>query len=333
MGVGRASVGVPLAGRDYPSGWSELHAWFPDNEACLAYLERLRWAEGFVCPACGAIGEPWRQSRGRLTCRSCRHQTSVTAGTLFEKTRTPMTTWFAAAWYVTNQKSGANALGLQRVVGVGSYQTAWTMLHKLRRAMARSEREPLEGVVEVDEIFVGGREQGVDGRRALTKSLVAVAVEVHQPRGFGRVRFKVVDDASAASLVPFVRDTVAATATVRTDGWRGYLPLARLGYRHERVPLMRTGEEAHSVMPAVHRVASLLKRWLLGTHQGAVRSGHLPAYLDEFAFRFNRRHARSRGLLFYRLLERALLTPAWPYTEIAETQRPAYNGNSEELSG
>ena len=148
----------PKAGVDYPSGWSELLAWFPDEAACRSFLERLRWPLGFACPVCGVLDAPWRQSRGRLTCRSCKWETSVTAGTIFEKTRTPLTVWFAAAWYVTNQKTGASALGLQRVLGLGSYQTAWLMLHKLRRAMVRPGREPLAGVVEVDETFVGSGE-------------------------------------------------------------------------------------------------------------------------------------------------------------------------------
>ena len=310
-------AGEPLAGRDYPRGWDELRRWFPDDAACLVYLERRRWGSGFVCPACGAPGEPWRQSRGRLTCPACRHQTTVTAGTIFDKTRTPLATWFAAAWYVTNQKHGVSALGLQRVLGLGSYQTAWTMLHKLRRAMVRPGRERLSGEVEVDETYVGGAEAGVHGRETYTKSIVAIAVEVHEPVGFGRVRLGRVPDVSAASLMPFVRARVAPGSVVRTDGWRGYNQLTSEGYTHERTVLSASGDPAHVAMPGVHRVASLLKRWLLGTHQGAVRPEQLDAYLQEFTFRFNRRRSRSRGLLFYRLLEQAVATDPAPYEMIA----------------
>lgn len=306
-----------MAGRDYPQGWDELRAWFTDDAQCLTYLEGLRWREGFVCPGCSQAGDPWRQTRGRPTCTTCRNQTTVTAGTIFDKTRTPLTTWFAAAWYVTNQKHGASALGLQRVLGLGSYQTAWTMLHKLRRAMVRPSRDRLAGDVEVDESYVGGEEQGVRGRLTHTKAIVAIAVEVLSPRGFGRIRLRRIPDCSAPSLVGFVRDAVVPDAVVLTDGWRGYKPLPRHGYTHKPTSISASGDPAHVVMPAVHRVASLLKRWLLGTHQGAVRPGHLDAYLDEFAFRFNRRTSRARGLLFYRLLEQAVVTNPASYDQIA----------------
>lgn len=305
-----------MAGRDYPRGWAELNAWFPDDDACLEYLRDLRWPQGFVCARCGVIDEPWLQSRGRLTCRSCRHQTSVTAGTIFDKTRTPMTTWFAATWYITNQKFGASALGLQRVLGLGSYQTAWTIQHKLRRAMVRPDRDLLSGLVEVDETYVGGEEKGVAGRQTYTKAIVAIALELHEPRGYGRVRLAQVADVSASSLVPFVCETITPGSTVKTDGWTSYRTITKHGYLHEPTSIRASGDPAHVVMPGVHRIASLLKRWLLGTHQGAVRREHLDAYLDEYTFRFNRRTSRARGLLFYRLLEQAVQTPPAPYNDI-----------------
>ena len=309
----------PTAGVDYPLGWDELNAWFPDDATCLRYLERLRWPNGFGCRACGVVGEPWRQSRGRLTCSSCRHQSSVTAGTVFEKTRTPLRTWFAAVWYVTNQKSGASALGLQRVLGLGSYETAWLMLHKLRRAMVRPERGPLDGLVEVDETYVGGaKEAGVSGRQLARKALVVIAVELRDPQGFGRVRMRHVQDASNRSLVGFVREVVAKGATVKTDGWSAYGSLSKHGFDHEAVNLSQGEADPSAVMPGVHRVASLLKRWLIGIHHGAVRSEQLQPYLDEFTFRFNRRTSRARGLLFYRLLEQAVVTPVSTYTDVVE---------------
>jgi transposase-like protein len=307
---------APVAGRDYPRGWAELNAWFPDDDACLEYLRDLRWPQGFVCTRCGVIDEPWLQSRGRLTCRSCRHQTSVTAGTIFDKTRTPLTTWFAATWYITNQKFGASALGLQRVLGLGSYQTAWTIQHKLRRAMVRPDRDLLSGLVEVDETYVGGKEKGVHGRFTEKKAIVAIALELHEPRGYGRVRLAQVADVSAASLVPFVCETIVPGSTVKTDGWTSYRTITKHGYLHEPTSIRASGDPAHVVMPGVHRIASLLKRWLLGTHQGAVRPEHLDAYLDEYTFRFNRRTSRARGLLFYRLLEQAVQTPPAPYSDI-----------------
>ena len=302
-----------MAGRDYPRTWGEFVEWFPDNDACLGYLQQLRWPEGFVCTKCGVIGEPYKSTRGRLVCSSCRHQATVTAGTIFDKTRTPLTSWFAATWYVTNQKNGVSAMGLKQVLGLGGYQTAWTMLHKLRRAMVCPDRDRLSCAVEVDETYVGGNEPGVHGRQTEKKAIVVIAVEVHEPRGFGRVRLRRVADASESSLIPFVREAVESGSEVRTDGWGGYNGLAKHGYIHNKTVLSSSGDPAHVSMPAVHRVSSLLGRWLLGTHQGAVRPDQLDYYLDEFTFRFNRRSSRSRGLLFYRLLEQAVVTGPVPY--------------------
>lgn len=305
----------PRAGVDYPGTWSSFIEWFPDDDACLAYLERLRWSEGFVCPRCGHR-EAWRASRGRWMCTACGHQTTATAGTIFDKTRTPLTTWFAAAWYVTSQKHGASALGLQSALGLGSYQTAWTMLHKYRRAMVRPGRDLLSGDVEVDETYVGGSEQGVSGRQTTKKGIVVIGVEVLSPRGFGRVRMRRIPDCSAASLIPFITDSVEPGSVILTDGWQGYAALANHGYVRKKMVLSSSGDPAHVSMPAVHRVASLLKRWLLGTHQGSVRPKHLDGYLDEFTFRFNRRRSRRRGLLFYRLLNQAPVTDPAPYKDI-----------------
>ncbi|MEE8301025.1 MAG: IS1595 family transposase, partial [Candidatus Tectomicrobia bacterium] len=307
--------------------WNQFLDWFPDEESCRRYLELLRWPLGFVCPRCTHADEPFRASRGRLVCRSCRYQCSVTAGTVFEKTRTPLRSWFAAVWYVTNQKHGVSALGLQRVLGIGSYQTAWSLLHRLRRAMVRSERERLSGVVEADETYIGGpRRNPLKNRSRKPKkslvqykdnsSIIAVAVEIHEPKGFGRVRLRRIPDASKVSLLPFVCDAIEPGSTVRTDGSFAYSPLTEHGYVHERNVQMGSNEPPHKAMPGVHRVASLLKRWLLGTHQGSAQPNQLDYYLDEYTFRFNRRNSRSRGLLFYRLLEQAVITDPVPYGKI-----------------
>ena len=303
----------PIGGRDYPRTWSEFLEWFPDEAACLAFLEGLRWPEGFVCPACGTAAEPYRATRGRLICPACRHQASVGAGTIFDKTRTPLTAWFAAAWYVTNQKHGVSALGLKGVLGLGSYQTAWTIMHKLRRAMVRPGRDRLSGDVEADETYVGGPEPGLRGRQTRKKAIVAIAVEIPQPRGFGRARLRRIPDVSGQSLLSFVRDAVEPGSVIHTDGWRGYNGLPEAGYTRKKTVLSDSGDPAHVSMPAVHRVASLLKRWLLGTHQGSVGPEQLDYYLDEFTLRFNRRNSRSRGMLFYRLLEQAVVTDPATY--------------------
>lgn len=315
-------MALRVAGKDYPDSYADLLAWFADDDACRDYLDWLRWPGGWACPKCSAaVG--WLLASGHRECAACGRQSSVTAGTIFHRTRTPLTVWFAAAWQLTSQKHGISALGLQRVLGLGSYQTAWAMLHRYRSAMVRPGRERLIGEVEVDETYVGGQEPGVRGRQTTTKTIVAIAVEVREPRGFGRIRLQCVPDVSAASLVPFVCDTVEPDATVLTDGWSGYNSLAGHGYTHERTVISGSGDPAHVSLPAVHRVASLLKRWLLGTHQGAARPEHLDAYLNEFTFRFNRRASRRRGLLFHRLLQQAVQADPITYRQLVANPRPS----------
>ena len=234
-----------------------------------------------------AVSEPagWRLRVGRFECSVCGRQASVTAGTIFDKTRTPLRLWFEAAWLMTSQKHGVSALGVQRALGLGSYQTAWAMLHRFRVAMVRPGRDRLGGHVEVDETYVGGVEEGVVGRETTSKSIVAIAVEIRNPRGFGRVRMQSVPDVSKDSLTGFVGGAIEPGTTVHTDGWPAYLSLPEHGYEHERTVMSARSDPAHVVMPGVHRIASLLKRWLLGTHQGRVSPEHLDAYLNEFTFR------------------------------------------------
>jgi transposase-like protein len=247
---------------------------------------------------------------------------SVTSATIFDKTRTPLSTWLAAGWYMTNQKTaGVSAKGLQRVLDLGSYQTAWTMLHKYRSAMVRPGRDLLTGDVEVDETLVGGTRPGRPGRGALGKSLVVVAVEVLSPTGFGRARLQPVDDASKATLTRFVTDTIEPGSVVLTDGWRGYLGVTGAGYTHKPTNISASGLHAHVTMPAVHRVASLFKRSLLNAYQQYPKL-HLQAYCDEWVFRFNRRRSRNRGLLFLRLMELAVNAPPLPYTDLVVSSRP-----------
>ena len=335
----------PTAGRDYPARWTDFEDWFAGEEACAAYLEHLRWPRGFICPACGVADQPTRTSRGRLLCRACRYQCSVTAGTIFEKTRTPLRVWFAAAWYITSQKQGISALGLQRVLGLASYETAWAMLHRFRRAMVRPGRDLLTGTVEVDESFLALRRKTGRPRKMRPSKAhntdhlvpVAIAVEVLEPKGFGRIRVRRVEESTIETLEPFIHDNIEPVATVRTDGSAVYRHLARDGVDHDRRVQLGSSKPAHATLPGVHRVASLLKRWLLGTHHGAVDPRHVDYYLDEFVFRFNRRHSRSRGMLFYRLLEQAAISAPVTYAHIRDNQpgqhRHSHRHAPEELSG
>jgi transposase-like protein len=247
----------------------------------------------------------------------------VTAGTIFDRTRTPLTVWFAACWLFATQKDGISALSLQRSLEIGSYQTAWAMLHRLRSVLIRPGRERLTGRVEVDETLVGGEESGRFGRAKGKKSLVGIAVERHEPKGFGRCRMAVLPDATIGSLRAFLRDHVDEGATVITDGWRAYQAAAGDPYVHER--LVAPGRQGPELLPGAHRVASLAKRWLLGTHQGSVDENHLPSYLNKFVFRFNRRRSRSRGMVFYRVLELAVVHEPVRYRELILNPVPKKN--------
>ena len=312
-------------GVHYPRSAGEFQAWFRTDEDCLDYLEWLRWPGGFSCPRCGH-GTGWRLGDGRLECARCGSRTSVTAGTIFDRTRTPLTVWFTACWLFAAQKDGISALSLQRALEIGSYQTAWAMLGRLRSVLVRPGRDRLTGIVEVDETYIGGEEPGLRGGRAKgKKALVGVAVEVKEPKGIGRCRMAVLADGSSASLHPFVTGHVEPGATVITDAWMGYHGLAGFGYAHQRRSQRAArarGDDPGELLPTVHRVASLAKRWLLSTHQGSVDEAHLQSYLDEFVFCFNRRRSHSRGLVFYRVLELAVGHQPVRYRDIVAGKRP-----------
>lgn len=304
---------------DYPRTQSEFEKRFGTEEACRSYLAQLRWPSGFRCTKCGET-KAWPVRSLLFQCAACGRQSSITAGTIFQDTRTPLTVWFRAMWYVASQKTGTSALGLQHVLGLGSYETAWTWLHKLRRAMVRPDRDRLRGRVEVDETYLGAEEAGIRGRGTLKKALIVIAVE-QATRGIGRIRLRCVPDASADSLQGFIDDVIEPGSLVHTDGWLGYDRLKAHGYRHRITFLSDHPEPAHELLPRVHLVASLLKRWLLGTHQGAVSPAHLDYYLDEFTFRFNRRRSRHRGKLFFRLATQALQVEPAPYHALVKHVR------------
>jgi transposase-like protein len=214
---------------------------------------------------------------------------------------------------MTSQKNGASALGLKRILGLGSYQTAWTWLHKLRRAMVRPGRDRLSGTVQVDETFIGGAKPGKRGRGAAGKVLVLI---IAQEKGnkTGRIRLKKISDAKASTLESAISETVVPGTKIKTDGWAGYNGLKNIGYAHEVI--RQSADVGDNLLPLCHREASLIKRWLTGTHQGAVSHEHLSYYLDEYTFRFNRRSSRSRGMLFYRLLQNAVAVSPSKYNEI-----------------
>jgi len=296
-----------MADADYPKTLLELEKRFRSEQDCLEYLVRIRWPEGFICPGCGS-SDAWVTGRGLFMCKQCKRQTSVTAGTIFHQSRKPLALWFRAMWHVTTQKYGANALGLKRILGLGSYNTAWQWLHKFRRAMVRPGRDNLSGVVEVDETYIGGKKTGKRGRGAEGKMIVAVAVEDKGEEGIGRIRLRHLPDASAESLHAFIKEVVQKGSQLRTDDWSGYEGIEKQGYN-------RTVISSEGIKLA-HLVISLLKRWILGTYQGSVKASHLTYYLDEFTFRFNRRSSKARGMLFYRLIQHAMQVDPAPLSTL-----------------
>ena len=297
---------------------------FSTEEQCRDYLFHLRWPDGFECPQCES--KEYGVLNNKLYwCMKCKYKVSVTAGTIFQDIRSPLRAWFTAIWWITTQKYGASAEGLQQVLGLGSYETAWTWLHKIRKAMVRSDRTKLSGAVEVDETYIGGEEHSVSsGRGTGNKVLVAIAVELEETgktnktglKVPGRVRLSVIPDATKESLISFVADNIELGSEVITDGWSSYSSLPNIGYSHTVYVQSKKTPEDPEILPHVHLIISLLKRWLLGTNQGAVSDKHMQAYLEEYTFRFNRRKAAKRGLLFYRLLEGAVNCDPFTYDDI-----------------
>jgi len=311
----------PVSGRDYPQTYQDFRSWFSTEDACRDYLAGLRWSGGFVCPRCG-YDEAWVTGRGLRMCVECAVRTSVTAGTIFHRSHTPLSTWFAAVWFVTSQKNGVSAQGLQDALGFGSYETAWAWLHKLRRAMVRPEREFLGttpgSTVELDQSFLGGRSAGRSGA-ASTKAPITIAVE-RTPKGrLGRVRLELADRPGGLDMLDFATEVIAPGAVIHTDGAKLFKRLIDLGYGHQAAPSTVRGaqvEDPDAVMPGPHLVSSLLKRWTAGTLHHRLSQRHMPYYLDEFTFRFNRRNSRARGMLFYRLLQQAVDTDPHPLKDL-----------------
>jgi len=308
---------------DYPKTLSEFESRFSSDEACRDYLYPLRWPKGFRCPHCGHV-KAWPIGTVMYQCTHCNYQVSVIAGTIFHGTHKSLMIWFRAIWWLVGQKNGASALGLKNILGLGSYRTAWAWLHKLRRAMVTPNRDRLGGAIEVDETYIGGEKPGKRGRGAAGKARVVIAAEI-DGRRIGRIRLRCVPDASGESLEGAVQEAVKEKSVIRTDAWKGYNRLSRLGYIHEIIR-DETTEPGEDLLPYCHRVAALLKRWLLGTHQGAVSHEHLDYYLDEFTFRFNRRTSRHRGKLFYRLLQNAVCVEPVTFRQIVKNVRGRKRG-------
>lgn len=284
----------------YPESMQEFMDQFSNDEACRQYLMDVRWVDGFQCPYC-AHTETWKHARGILRCKKCRRDVSVISGTVFAKSHLSLRLWFQALWLVVSQKNGVSSLGLARALGIRE-KTGWNLLRKIRTAMVRTGRERLSGLVEVDEVFIGGIKPGKRGRGACGKVLILVAVENKEESGIGRIRITIISDATSTSLITAIESMIEPGSTIRTDGWKSYSAITKHNYKHTVMEKQAT-EPGDDPTPLVHRIAALVKRWLLGTHHGRVDEVHLNTYLNEFVFRFNRRQSRSRGKLFHRLVQ------------------------------
>lgn len=294
----------------YPNDFQEFLSQFPDERSCWQYLIDIRWSSGYLCSNCKSE-RYWLTSKHKIHCSACGKEFSITSGTIFQDSKKPLLLWFHIMWWVVAQKTGASANNLKDFMGFGSDETAWNWLHKLRRAMVRHGREKLSGVVEVDDTYIGGKETGTgkQGRGAEDKTLVVVATECIDKK-IGRVRFQIISEASTENLLPFVENNIEHGSDVITDGWSGYKFLSNNeSYNHQVKVIKGSGKEANELLPHVHLVISLLKRWIYGTHQGRITPKYLEYYLDEFAFRFNRKMSTYRGKLFYRLMQQAVTTP------------------------
>lgn len=299
----------------FPKDFEEFLNWFSSEEDCQEYLEWVRWGDGFKCPQCGH-DKFWRLNNGLWKCKSCLHRSSATSGTVFDSKRKSLRLWFHVMWLLMAQKTGISAQNFQDTFGFGSYQTTWGWLQKLRSVMIRAGRDKLSGRIELDETYIGGQKEGKRGRGAECKTLVLVGVEGEKGETLGRVRFRIIDSPCSAAIKSFVGDYVADGSTIVTDGLKSYEFLKELNVIHKPYTLSAGTLNEESNLEHVHLVISLLKRWLLGTHQGAVTPSHLSGYLDEFAFRFNRRLSTHRGKLFYRLMQQVVTTKARPTKDL-----------------
>lgn len=299
----------------FPGNEIEFDAMFSTEEKCQTYLFNQRWLNGFECSNCGGLTH-WKSNRDLYICKNCEHQHSVTAGTILHKTRKPLKLWFKAIWKMTSTKSGVSATNLSRLLGI-SYPTAWTWLQKLKRCTINPDREKLSGTVEVDEFYLGGKHSGKQGRGSENKHKIVVAVEHRKSEDrnldlshlMGRARLSVIPDCSAESLTPFIKDNISEGSTLITDKWKGYTADLKTDYIHKAFK----SSENLSKLDHVHRIASLVKRWFIGTLQGSIKPEHLQEYMDEYIFRFNRRNLKSIGGKFYRMMELVSVSNPIPY--------------------
>jgi len=286
----------------FPKTQKEFEVFFSSEKKCFQYLFDIKYDTGFYCSNCNSTNY-WLIRNKYLRCKECKNEVSLFTGTIFQNSNLSLMDLFRIIWWLVFQKNGVSAKSIEKLFGL-SYKTSWVWLHKFRRCMVIPEREKLNGTVEVDEMYVGGKKRGKRGRGAGGKNIVAIAVEVYE-KGTGRTRLSVIPDVSRKSLNKFLKQNIEQNSTIITDAWSSYCDVTKMKYSHEIINQTKVLDE-NNLLPNVHRIASLVKRWLLGTHQSYLNKGNLEYYLDEFTFRYNRRKSKSRGKLFYTIIYQAL---------------------------
>lgn len=287
---------------NYPKTQREFELLFSNEVKCILYLFDIKYPNGFSCPSCKSSNYLLLK-KNRIRCLKCKKEISVTSGTIFQNSNLALMDLFRIIWWMVIQKNGVSAQGLERILDI-SYMSAWTWLHKFRRIMVILDRNKLDGNVEIDEMLIGGKKKGKRGRGAEGKILVIIAIEVYE-KGTGRVRLSVINDASRKSLNAFIKQNVEKNSIITTDAWTGYVDVTKMKYSHKIINQSKSVDK-ENLLPSVHKIASLVKRWLLGTHQNFVNQGHLQSYLDEFTFRYNRRKSNNRGKLFETMIYQAM---------------------------
>lgn len=314
---------------DCPMNILEFQKMFPDETACVKYLERMRWPDGFCCSKCSQVGEPFKiLKRPRvIKCKTCHYETSITAGTIMHRSKTDILVWFWAAHLVATQTPGVSALELQKKLGIDRYETAFQMLHKLRSAMVRPNRNKIgeEWPLELDVVYVGGKtKSGISGKTSQTPVIIAVEVrqreirdpvtkKIKQCAQAGRIRLQTLPNKMAINVDQFAQNCIAPGASIVSDDGAEFSSLSKLGFKHEAVPMRGDKIKMDSTLPMISVVTANLKTWIDGTFHGVIKK-HLQAYLNEFMFRFNRRFYRA--VSFRSLLELGVLTPSMTYKDV-----------------
>ena len=312
---------------DYPRTFIEFIKRFHDEDSCREYLLAMRWENGFVCPKC-THNQYWvGKNAVYCICKSCDQKVYVFAGTVLQDTKLPAQIWLTAMWLFATQKDGVSAKSLQENLGIKSYESAWLLLHKLRVAMVRSDREKLSGEIEIDEAYIGGElAGGKRGRGSENKQLIIIAVQLEKIKSdkpsdalhahrLAKIRAKCLENASKEQIHPFITDNIAVGSILHRDDWSGYKGIDEAGYTSVIVKASKS-EKEEDKLPHIHLAISLINRWILGTYQGGIEEFHLQTYLEEYTFRFNRKTSHNRGWLFYRLVQGAMSTTPLTYEDI-----------------